>query len=115
MREYQRLRGAGALKPVPVEATGGAGTRDSHWRESIFALELMSGFVDTPGNPLSRLTVASLEDLGYRVNLAAAEPYALPDLFAMAERGDLVPHVAPIGHGRMLPIVPTVLTESAMR
>lgn len=115
MREYQQLRGTNQLKPVPVEATGGAGTRDSHWRETIFARELMSGFVETPGNPLSRLTVASLEDMGYRVDLEAAEPYELPDLFAMAERGELVPHVAPIGRGRMLPIVPTVLTDSAMR
>ena len=114
MREYRKLRGGGALKPVPVEATGGSGTRDSHWRESIFANELMSGFVESAGNPLSRLTVASLKDLGYRVNLAAAERYTLPDLFAMAERGDLVPHKAPIDRGRMLPIIPTVLPANAL-
>ncbi len=115
MAEYRTLRGGmGTLKGVPVEATGGEGTRDSHWRESVLAHELMSGFVETGGNPLSRLTVASLQDLGYRVNLAAAEPYALPDLFAMAERGDLVPHIAPIDRGRMLPIIPTVLPSGAL-
>jgi hypothetical protein len=115
MSEYRTLRGSGAAKPVPVEATGGEGTRDSHWRETVFANELMSGFVESKGNPLSRMTVASLQDLGYRVNLAAAEPYSLPDLFAMAESGDLVPHVAPINQGRVLPIIPTVLPNGSLR
>lgn len=115
MNEYRTLRAGGALKAVPVEATGGEGTRDSHWRETIFVNELMSGFVESKGNPLSRMTVASLQDMGYRVNLAAAEPYALPDLFAMAESGDLVPHVAPINQGRVLPIIPTVLPNSSLR
>ena len=115
MREYQTLRGGGQLKGVPVEATGGAGTRDSHWRESIFAHELMSGFIEARGNPMSRLTVASLEDMGYRVNIAAAERYVLPDLLALAEDGALVPHIAPIDHGRVLPVIPTVVPESALR
>ncbi len=30
---------------VPIENLGGRGTRNSHWRESIFGNELMSGFV----------------------------------------------------------------------
>ena len=115
LREYQTLRGGAKVKGVPVEATGGAGTRDSHWRESIFANELMSGFVESKGNPLSRMTVASLEDMGYRVNLEAAEPYALPDMFAMAERGELVPHIAPINRGRVLPVIPTVMPEASLR
>jgi Leishmanolysin len=114
-REYQTLRGGGSLKGVPVEAMGGEGTRDSHWRETVFANELMSGFVEAKGNPLSRVTVASLEDMGYRVNLAAAERYVLPDLLAMAERGDLVPHIAPIDRGRVLPVIPTVLPTSTLR
>ena len=29
---------------VPVENTGGAGTRGGHWRESIFQTELMTGW-----------------------------------------------------------------------
>jgi len=41
--------------------------------------------------------------------------YDLPDLLALAERGDLVPHKAPIDRGRMLPIIPTVLPTSALR
>ena len=58
---------------VRVENTGGPGTRDGHWRESVFGNELMAGFVGPGLNlPLSRVTIASLADLGYQVNLAAA-------------------------------------------
>ena len=59
--------------PVPVENSGGGGTRDSHWRESILRNELMTGFLNRGRNPLSRVSVASLADMGYTVNLAAAD------------------------------------------
>jgi hypothetical protein len=62
---------------VPVENTGGTGTRDSHWRESILRNELMTGFLNRGGNPLSRISAASLQDMGYTVNLVAADGYAL--------------------------------------
>jgi hypothetical protein len=69
---------------VPVENTGGSGTADAHWRESVFGNELMTGFVD-PVDPLSRVTVTSLADLGYMVNVAGADPYTLaPGLRAFA-------------------------------
>jgi len=63
---------------VPVEnAVGGEGTQDSHWRESVFDEELMTGFIEAAGtaNPLSRLSVASLWDLGYAVNLDGSDAY----------------------------------------
>lgn len=79
VREYAALRGsAGRTEPVPVENTGGPGTRDGHWRESVFGDELMTGYVGVAGNPLSRLSVAGMGDLGYLVDLAAAELYSLP-------------------------------------
>jgi hypothetical protein len=109
MAEYGTLRG-GTPKPVPVEGSGGAGTRDSHWRETLFRHELMSGWVETPNNALSRLTVASLKDLGYVVDLAAAERYSLANLADLAERGDLLP----IHHGVMLPCIPKVLPEDSI-
>jgi Leishmanolysin/Bacterial Ig-like domain (group 2) len=62
---------------VPVEDTGGEGTADGHWRESVFGNELMTGFVDLGENPLSIVTVASLADEGYTVNLNGADPYSL--------------------------------------
>jgi hypothetical protein len=64
---------------VPVENTGGSGTRDSHWRETTFGNELMTGWIG-PGNslPLSRVTAGSLADIGYQVNMNAADNYTPP-------------------------------------
>jgi Leishmanolysin len=109
MEEYRLLRGAPRQRRVPVENTGGPGTADGHWRETVFRNELMSGFIATPGNPLSRMTAASLSDLGYEVDLAAAEPYVLPNLNELAEEGSLVPHTAPIDEGVVLPVIPITL------
>ena len=71
---------------VPVENTGvvAGGTRDVHWRETTFRTELMTGFVSAAGtpNPLSRITIASLADIGYQVNLGVADTYTVPALFA---------------------------------
>ncbi|MFN7149706.1 MAG: leishmanolysin-related zinc metalloendopeptidase [Microthrixaceae bacterium] len=74
---------------VPLETTGGAGTRDSHWRESIFDDEIMTGYLNSGTNPLSRLTIGSLADLGYHVDLGAADAYSLPG--ASLRRGDSAP------------------------
>lgn len=62
--------------PVPVENSGGGGTRDSHWRESVLRNELMTGFLNAGTNPLSRISAASLQDMGYTVNLAAADGFS---------------------------------------
>lgn len=64
---------------VPVENTGGGGTRDSHWRERQLRNELMTGWVSPAGtkNPLSAITIGSLADLGYDVDLSAADPFVV--------------------------------------
>ncbi|HTR21586.1 MAG TPA: leishmanolysin-related zinc metalloendopeptidase [Gemmatimonadales bacterium] len=63
---------------VPVENTGGPGTADGHWRESVFKTELMTGYYNAGvANPLSVVTIASMGDEGYTVNYAAADPYVL--------------------------------------
>lgn len=68
---------------VPVENSGAYGTRDAHWRESVFSSELMSGWLAADGgNPLSAITIASLGDLGYDVNMRAADPYVLFNPYA---------------------------------
>lgn len=63
--------------PVPVENSGGSGTRDSHWREVTVTTELMTGFISAAGvpNPLSAFTAASFRDLGYVVNDAVTDPF----------------------------------------
>ncbi len=63
---------------VPVENNGVPGTADAHWRESTFGNELMTGYVNLNGMPLSAITVGSLADLGYTVNPLAADPYKVP-------------------------------------
>jgi len=65
---------------VPVETAGGSGTRCGHWRESVFATELMTGFISAPGtaNPLSAISLESLADMGYAVDASQADPYTLP-------------------------------------
>lgn len=113
-KEYGKLRGSGST-PVPVENTGGPGTALSHWRETVFRNELMSGFIANPNNPISRVTVAGLADLGYVVDINAAEPYSLPNLLELAEGGLLTPHIAPIDAGVMLPNIPLVLPEGSIQ
>ena len=107
--EFGKLKAAGPAE-VPVENTGGAGTRDGHWRESVFRTELMSGFIAAPNNPLSRMTVASLKDLGYTVDLTQAEAYVLPNLFAVAAAGVGSSHDSP----HALPVVPIKLPDSSL-
>jgi len=77
---YNQIFGTTATG-VPVEGGGGGGTQYSHWRESILQTELMTGYLNSGvPNPLSRITVASLADLGYTVNLAMADPYTKPSV-----------------------------------
>ena len=38
----------------------------------------MTGYIGSGANPLSRLTVRSLTDLGYTVNVNNADPYIKP-------------------------------------
>lgn len=72
-------------QPVPLEMCGGAGTRDAHWREHttcssgvpVFGAELMTGFIEAPGipMPLSRMTIAAMQDLGYQVDYSQADQF----------------------------------------
>jgi|SRR6185369_9442257 len=112
--EFGRLRDTGPT-PVPVANTGGPGTRDSHWRELVFNNELMSGIITGVGNPLSRVTVASLQDLGYVVDINAAEPFELPSLQSLTESGVLTTHALPINEGVVLPMIPTVLPATSLQ
>ena len=74
--EYNAIFHA-SVAGVPVEADGGPGTALSHWNENVLGAELMTGWYDGGRlNPISRITVASLADMGYHVNMAAANAYA---------------------------------------
>lgn len=93
--------GTFAGSPVPVENTGGTGTADSHWRESVFKSELMTGWLSGATQPLSRTTVASLGDLGYVVDVSKADPFSIlaallalgpPDRSEIFVGDDIRPH-----------------------
>jgi PKD repeat protein len=71
--------------PVPVENTGGEGTADVHWRETVFENELMTGWLSGSTQPLSRTTVESLADMGYGVNALMADPFDLSTAALLAQ------------------------------
>lgn len=77
--QYVALGGTAPVG-VPLENTGTVddGTNFSHWRETTFKSELMTGFYNFGPNPLSKITIASLGDLGYTVDLSAADIYLVP-------------------------------------
>ena len=79
-REFYNALLDADVASVPLEDTGGSGTRGSHWRETTFDNELMTGFYDRDRtNTFSRLSAASLADVGYpEVDLDAAGFYELP-------------------------------------
>jgi hypothetical protein len=98
--EYKKLLGADA--DVPVENGFGPGSCEGHWRESAFKKELMTSFLNDGTNPLSRLTIASMEDLGYAVSYESAEAFTL-------SLPDLLPQVQPLAATRTILVRPTVV------
>ena len=101
--------GYGGAK-VPVENTLGPGSWNSHWRETVLALELM-----TPrqhlgvAEPLSAITIQSLADLGYEVDATLAEPYRLPsaDMARAIEAAPSIPYGDDIWRGPLVVVDPT--------
>lgn len=83
---------------IPIELGGGGGTANGHWNESDdfgqtatgivdgqgrdMKHELMTGWLNTP-TFTSRTTVASLQDLGYTVNISAVPEPESALLFAL--------------------------------
>jgi hypothetical protein len=80
---------------VPVENTGPSGTINSHWRESVLANELMTGYVNAGSMPLSLLTARSLSDLGYTINTGQADPFFLT---LSMRAGEATPDPIPLGN-----------------
>jgi uncharacterized protein YjdB len=62
---------------VPIENTGtvGDGTRDAHWRATVFGHELMTGTIHNGLNPLSLVSIETLADFGYTVVPEAADDF----------------------------------------
>lgn len=96
---YQVLGGGAA--GVPVENQGSDGTRDSHWRESVFGNELMTGYINRGSNPLSAMSIASLHDLGYVTDGTVANAYSLP-LAGLRVPGEVQGNQIPMTTGEVL-------------
>jgi len=77
------------------------GTVNSHWRETVFGNELMTGFINSGTNPLSVVSVAAQQDIGYTVNYDGADPYA--QVFTAPAAGGAAPRALgdDIHHGPM--------------
>ncbi len=70
---------------VPVENDPTYGSVDKHWRESVFGDELMtSGLREATVDLLSAITIQSLADIGYTVDVEEADAYTLPSASAAA-------------------------------
>jgi hypothetical protein len=81
---------------VPVENRGTEGEINGHWRESVLGNELMTTRMGATRAALSVVTIASLQDMGYQVDAAAADDYSWPasdGAFALRVIG---PPVAPL-------------------
>jgi hypothetical protein len=78
----QAWKDMGCSGPLPVETDGFSGTAGFHWDETCLRGELMTGYVQQGQTimPLSRLTIASLKDMGYGVNLNAADEFSIDRL-----------------------------------
>ena len=87
MNEFAKLINSDVPVPVPIENTGGPGTRGGHWRESVFGTEILTGFLDGDTQPFSRMSIAAFEDMGYQVDYDAADDYQLPTPFELALTG----------------------------
>jgi len=60
---------------VPVENSGSEGSADGHWRQAVFSNELMTPILSGTSQPLSAITVQSLADVRYRVDVSKADAY----------------------------------------
>lgn len=72
LREYRSLFVQPSAPGVPLDAT------TAHWSEAVFDGELMTPFAESGREYISRVTIGALEDMGYRVDYTAAEPYVRP-------------------------------------
>ncbi len=83
---------------VPVENRAGPGSGDAHWRHSVLGTELMTPFENADiADPLSAITIKSLADMGYTVDVSLAERFFLPGAAASVDAPDrIIPYGADI-------------------
>lgn len=77
LEQYSLLKGSDQVS-IPLHTEGGEGSAGSHWEDSLFPSEIMAAS-QSPGeaNLFSAMSAAAMADLGYIVNLSAADAYSL--------------------------------------
>ena len=103
---------------VPVENDDeayGSGALNLNWRESVFGSELMTTALQSATPPVSKVTLASLADLGYAVDYDAAEPYRLPASGAGADPAAAAGGVRFVGGTRRAAIAVAELPAGMLR
>jgi len=96
----------GPADGVPVEVNV-----EAHWRESHFNAEIMTPQAELPSStqPISRMTIGVLLDLGFSAVLGAADPYSLPSCSPTCNvpaRVDGGEGVSDVVIGTLLPLPP---------
>lgn len=95
---------------VPVQNWGGPGSADSHWRDSLFGVgEVMTAFTRPDGRQaMSLITVESMADIGYEVDVSQADDFRLPSRSSPAMRaitaGDVPRNWTPLNCRLIRPI-----------
>ena len=82
IREYQALSGCSDKSPPIDETIISPFDECGVWDDGCFGRELMSA-IRNPGpepRPISRMTIGSLDDMGYQVNYAEADPFSGADM-----------------------------------
>ncbi len=78
LAEYRTISGIVDAGWIPLESDLDAKSNDVHWAENIFDSELMTPVSESsPPMPISRMTIAAFEDLGYVVDYSKADSYEI--------------------------------------
>ena len=97
---------------VPLENGAMPGISDTHWRQSVFGDEVMTPYVTGDSQPLSRITLEALYEVGYELDVMMADPFTLTGARSARLRGpkmylgkDLAAYRGPIATMRVEGVV----------
>ncbi len=82
---FNAAGGAGyAGAKVPLESGAMEGVSDQYWRAGVFGDEVMTPYITGASQPLSRITLEALYEVGYELDVTMADPFTLPGAGAAA-------------------------------
>ena len=97
---------------APLENGAMPGISDTHWRQSVFGDEVMTPYVTGDSQPLSRITLEALYEVGYELDVMMADPFTLTSARSARLRGpkmylgmDLAAYRSPIATMRVEGVV----------